>query len=345
MMKRVLLLMLGVALCVPFALAQEPKEKTGPAPKQEEAEGKEKEKEKTPALDPVVGEIEALLRERKLEDGLAKGLEALKTLPKGESRTHVRVMSWVAARMLYLTEGTHEADFVKLTDEIVQNAAGDDVRQILPHMIPSYLLVGEIEKAKALAADLLKKVPAPDAKTLEEWQKQHPDEPNPDAGLREFLEFVIKLIAGPSFDLTDIAGNKVTLADYKGKVLLLDFWATWCGPCLEELPRLIKLYDDKHAEGLDILGLSVDRDAEALKKFVADKGIKWRTVMLDKDNPVLADYGIEAIPAQFLFDRSGRLRYAGIQGKIVLAAAEKLLAEKPAEPKPAEPAKAPAEQK
>ena len=75
--------------------------------------------------------------------------------------------------------------------------------------------------------------------------------------------------------MRDVSGRSQSPELYRGKVLLLDFWATWCGPCLEEMPNLRRLYAKHHDQGFAIVGISLDSDREALKQFLQQEGITW----------------------------------------------------------------------
>jgi thiol-disulfide isomerase/thioredoxin len=109
------------------------------------------------------------------------------------------------------------------------------------------------------------------------------------------------------FKATRMDGTAVNFpADYKGKVVMLDFWATWCGPCMMEVPGLVKGYNEFHPKGLEILGISLDQPnaAEKVKSVTADKGMTWPQVYDGKYwKAEVADlYGIQSIPAAFLVD-------------------------------------------
>jgi thiol-disulfide isomerase/thioredoxin len=110
-------------------------------------------------------------------------------------------------------------------------------------------------------------------------------------------------------------GKDFTTADWKGKVILVDFWATWCGPCREELPRVTKLYANYHAKGLEVLGVSNDYSGEDLAKFLdKNKDMPWPQLFDSAAaanqswNPITTGYGINGIPTMFLIDKKGVCR-------------------------------------
>jgi thiol-disulfide isomerase/thioredoxin len=136
-------------------------------------------------------------------------------------------------------------------------------------------------------------------------------------------------LAGKQLD-----GTPLSTKNWKGKVILVDFWATWCQPCMEELPRVKRMYLDHHAKGLEILGVSCDTEAEELKGFLAkNKDMQWPQLFDATQNPKLEwnplakDWGITSIPTMFLIDRKGILRSVEA-GRDYEEQIPKLLAEK-----------------
>ncbi|HTJ78366.1 MAG TPA: TlpA disulfide reductase family protein [Rariglobus sp.] len=112
----------------------------------------------------------------------------------------------------------------------------------------------------------------------------------------------------PAWKLKDIQGHEVTSADFKGKVVVVDFWATWCPPCRAEIPGYIALQKKYADKGLVIIGISVDENgAAAVVPFAKAKGINYK-MLLFNDDVVAAFGGIEGIPTTFLIDRDGNIR-------------------------------------
>jgi cytochrome c biogenesis protein CcmG/thiol:disulfide interchange protein DsbE len=121
----------------------------------------------------------------------------------------------------------------------------------------------------------------------------------------------------PDFELKDADGRVVRISDYRGKVVLLDFWATWCGPCKIEIPWFIELERKNKDKGFAVLGVSMDDEGwEVVKPFVSRIGVNYR-MMIGNDITAQLYGGVEALPTTFLIDRTGKIAavHVGLAGR------------------------------
>ena len=136
------------------------------------------------------------------------------------------------------------------------------------------------------------------------------------------IELLSKVEPGkPALNFTqqNVEGKPVQLSDYKGRYVLLEFWASWCGPCRAENPNLVqqyKLYKDK---GFDVLGVSLDKDKSLWQKAIEKDGLPWTHVsdLNGWNNEVAQLYGIRAVPASFLIDPQGVIIAQGLRGEVL----------------------------
>lgn len=111
----------------------------------------------------------------------------------------------------------------------------------------------------------------------------------------------------PDFALKDADGKVVHLSDYRGKVVLLDFWATWCGPCKIEIPWFMEMQRQNKDRGFEVLGVAMDDEGwEAVKPFISQMGVNYR-VVIGNDTTTQLYGGVDALPTTFLIDRTGKI--------------------------------------
>jgi len=129
----------------------------------------------------------------------------------------------------------------------------------------------------------------------------------------------------PDFELKDLDGKGVKLSGLKGKYVLLDFWASWCGPCRKENPTVVKAYDNYKAKGFTVLGVSLDSSEPAWRKAVKEDGMPWVQVLNDKKVGAERLYEVKGIPANFLLDPQGKIIATNLRGPALEQALEQFI--------------------
>ena len=130
----------------------------------------------------------------------------------------------------------------------------------------------------------------------------------------------------PDFLVTDLKGEELTLEKYRGQVVLLDFWATWCGPCIREMPNVKRTYEKYKDQKFQIIAISLDRSQQPLEAFIEREGLAW-VHYWDKSQKITNQYGVRGIPSTFLLDGEGVIRKTNLRGHSLETAVAELVKE------------------
>jgi peroxiredoxin len=266
-------------------------------------------------------------------DDTAPGAQKAAPAPKSPAAADLQEL--VKKVRTQLSEGKKtEADLaptLKEFDELLtkyKDDKSDDVAQILlmKAMLYSQVLENDV-KGTELLEQVKKDFPETRAaKTVDSMiasMKKQEESKKIQRGLAEGTKF-------PDFDEKDLAGKPMSIANYKGKVVLVDFWATWCGPCVGELPNVIKTYEKHHGQGFEIVGISLDSDESKLKSFIKDKNMTWQQFFDGKGwgNKLSTKYGVNSIPATYLLDGEGKIIGKNLRGEALEEAVAKAVSAK-----------------
>lgn len=135
----------------------------------------------------------------------------------------------------------------------------------------------------------------------------------------------------PNFKGTDLlTGKEFSLSDFRGKVVLIDFWATWCRPCVNEVPNVKSAYEKYHDQGFEIISISLDRSIDACKQFAQSREMNWMHIADGKfwKAELAVRFGVHSIPQMYLIGRDGKVVSDNARGKALAAAIEKALQQK-----------------
>jgi len=143
------------------------------------------------------------------------------------------------------------------------------------------------------------------------------------------LDVVKRLKVGdvaPDFEIETGDGQPLKLADFRGKYVLLDFWATWCGPCITDLPQMKSLYDNfKDNPKFAMISLSADNDVESAKKCIEENELEWHQGFIGRSSKVQSDYYVSGIPSVFLVGPDGKVVAKNLRDQAIVTALKKVL--------------------
>ena len=148
--------------------------------------------------------------------------------------------------------------------------------------------------------------------------------------IKTALDAMTAIVIGkpaPNFSAPSPEGKTISLKESLGKVTIIDFWASWCGPCRAENPNVVALYKEFHPKGLNIIGVSLDKDAAKWKDAIAKDGLTWPHVSNLKfwDDPIAKQYNVQSIPATFILDAKGNIVAKDLRGDELRAKVTELL--------------------
>ncbi len=220
-----------------------------------------------------------------------------------------------------------EADLapeLKEFDALLAKYKGDKSDEVAQIRLMKAMLYKQVlqDDTKGDAELELVKRDYPDSKIVARLKQQEAAE-KIQAGLHEGAAF-------PEFNEKDLAGKPLSVANYKGKVVLIDFWATWCGPCVRELPNVLEAYTKYHPQGFEIIGISLDDNRQKLETFIKEKKMTWAQYFDGKgwQNKLAEKYGVQSIPATYLLDGNGKIIGSNLRGPELETALAKALAKK-----------------
>jgi peroxiredoxin len=222
---------------------------------------------------------------------------------------------------IYAQTGRHEQAIRHLEgyrDNEAAKKANEEAKALVT-LAGSYLAVERFDEAEVLLKKLTKPSTGRDHRISEMASRQ-----------LAMIGSLRKLKIGlPALDFSGktAKGDPIALKDYRGKVVLLDFWASWCAPCRKEMPNVKKVYDTYHGKGFEIIGVSLDDQESKYKNYMSREKLPWPQIFDGKGwrSEIGMLYAVTSIPATYLIDRDGIIRYKNVRGGELEEAVKKLV--------------------
>lgn len=264
-------------------------------------------------------------------DHVLAALAAAAKPPAAPDPVTAEINAVVARINAKVTAGKNtEADFadeMKSYDDILARHAGEKTEALATVLAAKAQFYGELfnDADKALQAFQQLKRDFPDTragKQADEAISQLEDMAAQQKVLQKIKDGLALGTKFPDFSETDLNGKPLSVSQYKGKVVLIDFWATWCPPCLREFPNTLKIYKKYHDQGFDIIGISLDDNRGQLERFLKENEVPWQQFFdgQGRENKLAVKYAADAPPMFYLLDRTGTIigfdRYPDALGKM-----------------------------
>ncbi len=250
-------------------------------------------------------------------------IEALKTYlaqnPEAEDKD--QALTFLISSHLSIADFEPVLELLDQRYAALPKGADADLRLLIGEIVRPYIEVGMNSGQRTKAKDFLELVKSD--------LSSHPEGPQVVQFLNQLSGELSLPGVGDEMEIafTDLSGTKIDLAKMKDKVVLVDFWATWCGPCIAEMPNVIAAYEKYREQGFEVLGISLDEDKAALEKFIAEKKMNWPQFFDGQGwaNELARKHGIQSIPATFLIGKGGKVIAANLRGPALEKAVEEAL--------------------
>ncbi len=220
------------------------------------------------------------------------------------------------------------ASDLKQFDVLLAEHKGEKTDAVAQILYMKAMLYREVLENPAKADELIKQLKTDFAGTAFVVAMQQQEEKQKAA--EKIRQNLVVGAAFPDFSQKDVNGKPLSIASYKGKVLLIDFWATWCGPCRGEIPNVVAAYQKYHGKGFEVIGISLDEDRQKLLDYTKQMNMSWPEFFDGQgwSNQLAVKYGIQSIPTAYLLDGNGKIIGQDLRGDALDTAVAKALAGK-----------------